>query len=221
MPSFSKVDNNWHLFYVQYASAASNSSGWYSNFHGQIMHSVSTTQSVGGPYRDVGVVLSPGKDSQSWEGLQGTDSISPPFKLKNSTFAAFYGSAHTRNPRPPDAWKNGIVLAEEIGGNFTRLLPSSLVNFNNGGSENPIVTYLSSYSLYLAVFDDLHAQSQGFGYSTSIDGLNWKTPASIAVVPGGTRTPQGSFLEDDGTLTVFYSAGNPELPHVATMDITN
>lgn len=54
-----------------------------------------------------------GVDSQSWEGLQGTDSISPPYLLKdNKTWAAFYGSAQTQNAaKMPHnmSWYNGIV----------------------------------------------------------------------------------------------------------------
>jgi hypothetical protein len=74
---------------------------WYGNFNGQIAHAVSTVvgaDGIGGPYEDRGVVLQPGPASQPWEGLQGTDSISPPFALPDGTIAAFYGSAHTETP---------------------------------------------------------------------------------------------------------------------------
>ena len=56
-------------------------------------------------YTDIGVVLQPGPASQAWEGLQGTDSISPPFLLPdNTTWAAFYGSAQTQKAgRSPHA----------------------------------------------------------------------------------------------------------------------
>jgi hypothetical protein len=129
----------------------------------------------------VGTVLKSDAKSQSWEGLQGTDSISPPFLLRdNRTFAGFYGSAGSLGQR------NGLVTVTELGGQFTRRLPSALVDFNtapqnhssgsgSGGSnisdarsENPVVTYLERLGLYVAVFDTpkhdppLHGRSQQF-----------------------------------------------------------
>ena len=146
------------------------------------MHAVSTVagiQGIGGPYRDVGVVLRPDADSQPWEGVQGTDSISPPFLLPdNKTFAAFYGSAGIWGQR------NGLVTASQLGGQFTRWLPSAMVDFrtspqnhsnqkvpsnvSDARSENPVVTFLDRLGLYVAVFDTLkhdpppHARSQQF-----------------------------------------------------------
>ena len=89
---------------------------------------------IGGPYIDVSVVLRPDNTSQPWEGLQGTDSISPPFLLRpsaggNAEWAAFYGSSGAMGQR------NGLVLSSSLAGPFKRMLPSSLVNFNNGTSE--------------------------------------------------------------------------------------
>ena len=59
------------------------------------------------------VVIKPDASSQPWEGLQGADSISPPFLLPDNTcrtFAAFYGSAGSLGQR------NGLVTASELGG---------------------------------------------------------------------------------------------------------
>lgn len=217
MPSFD--GKTWHLFYVQYASAPNNSSGWYVNFHGEIMHGISSS-GMGGPYTDVGIVLRPDEQSQDWEGLQGTDSISPPFRLANGSFAAFYGSAHSELPAPspyrrPHMWNNGLVLADALGDAFRRVTPSSLVNLNGGQSENPIVTYAPSYGLYVAVFDYLSDEGQGFGISTSRDGLTWSA-SHIVGVPGGVRTPQGFILESDDTASLFYTSGQPESPWRAT-----
>lgn len=216
MPVYDDEAGLWHLFYVQYRSAQSNASGWFSNFGGEIAHarsSVSGPGGVGGPYVDIGVVLQPDNDSQPWEGLQGTDSISPPYKLSNGGWSAFYGSAHTEVPStydppfPHGKWWNGIVTASALGDSFVRKQPSSLVNFNSGYSENPIVTWLPSpHNKYIAVFDDLRGQSTGFGFSWSADGVNWQTPSALVGVPTGARTPLGSMLEKDGTLTVYYTA---------------
>eukprot|EP01051_Picozoa_sp_SAG22_P010384 SAG22_NODE_933_length_6434_cov_5.195264_3_plen_69_part_00 len=59
--------------------------------------------------------------------------------------------------------------------------------------------------LYIALFDDLFAEARGFGVTFSSDGLTWATPAAVVAVPGGARTPMASMLENDGSLTVFYS----------------
>eukprot|EP00041_Stephanoeca_diplocostata_P034835 m.1206812 g.1206812 ORF g.1206812 m.1206812 type:complete len:307 (-) comp24586_c0_seq13:2173-3093(-) len=156
------VDGEWNLFYVQYASAASNSSGWYSNFHGgvrcsyevleirvkssgshfvmllrecvnvqmfagEIMHAVSVSGSVAGPYKDVGVVLRPDRMSQPLEGLQGTDSISPPYRLANGTYAAFYGSAHTETPIPHSWYTAARSRREYCFGNTNEAMTMVLV----------------------------------------------------------------------------------------------
>jgi hypothetical protein len=58
----------------------------------------------------------------------------------------------------------------------------------------------------VAVFDDIFSQREGFGFSWSVNGTDWATPATVIEVPGGARTPLGSMLEADGTLTVYYTA---------------
>lgn len=214
MPCYDASIKTWRLFYVEYKSAPSNASGWFWNFHGQIVSAVSTAdgpEGIGGPYKDVGIVLRPDSASQSWEGLQGTDSISPPYLLRdNLTWAAFYGSAQTQHAatRPHNlSWYTGLVTTSVLGDPFLRKTPSSLVDFNHGFSENPIVTYLPVKSSYIAVFDDLNAEAQGFGVSWSRDGLHWDTPAALVLVPGGARTPLAALPEPDGkTLSVFYTA---------------
>lgn len=105
------------------------------NWNGEIMHAVSSVAGrtgIGGPYNDVGVVLKPDNGTQPWEGLQGTDSISPPFLLPdNSTWAAFYGSSGTMGQR------NGLVTAKQLGGQFARKLPTALTDFNDGTARIP------------------------------------------------------------------------------------
>ena len=223
MPVFDDAENAWRLFYVQYSSSipASNKSGWFFNFDGQIASAISSTKGadgIGGPYVPAtpAVVLSPGNDSQSWEGLQGTDSISPPFMLPdNKTWAAFYGSAQTEKiPRPHGIWWNGLATTSTLGQPFVRQIPNAKVDFNGGGSENPVVTYLSKQGVYVALFDDLFDEARGFGMSYSADGLTWATPAVDVPVPGGARTPMASILSDESHLSVYYTnygvVGGPE-----------
>ena len=234
MPVYDEQLGSWRLYYVSYRSAEptnptgwfTNASGWWFNYDGRIEGAVSTVPGragIGGPYKDAGVVLQPDAASQPWEGMQGTDSLSPPFLLPdNRTWAAFYGSAQTQRAGVSPhalAWYTGLATATSLGRQWVRRKPSSLVDFNGGFSENPIVSWLSpaavsragggSRGLYIAVFDDLNQQTRGFGLSWSEDGLDWRRPAAIVNVSGGARTPLGSIVEGDGTVSVYYTAYVP------------
>jgi hypothetical protein len=234
MPAYDEQLGSWRLYYVSYRSVEpanasgwfTNASGWWFNYDGRVEGAVSTVPGkagIGGPYNDTGVVLQPDAGTQPWEGLQGTDSLSPPFLLlDNRTFAVFYGSAQTQRAGVSPhhlLWYNGLATASSLGGPWVRRKPSALVDFNGGFSENPIVSWLSpvavrragggSHGLYIAVFDDLNQQSRGFGLSWSDDGLDWARPAAIVNVSGGARTPLAAMAEDDGTVSVYYTAYVP------------
>ena len=193
----------------------------------------------GGPYNiDQGVVLSPGggKD-QPWEGLQGSDSISPPFRTASGVLTAFYGSAHTELPANPprfarpNMWNVGLATMASAGAPLARVKPSALVDFNGGGAENPIVTVIDAATagdgkpLYVVVYDDLHAEAAGFGVACSEDGLRWGPPGgAVAAIPGGARTPQGLFVDGAARggaipVGVLFSAGHPERPWRAAMKL--
>ena len=80
MPVFDERDNRWNLFYVAYQAAPDTPQEWLTNHEGRIWRAVSViagADGISGPYRDVGVVLQRGPDSDAWEGLQGTDSFFP------------------------------------------------------------------------------------------------------------------------------------------------
>lgn len=232
MPVFDKLISRWRLFYVQYRSGGSNCTGWCWNWHGEIVSTVSVVEGldgIGGPYENpartlhmnsselVDVVLRPDSDSQNWEGEQGTDSLSPPYLLRDGkTWAAFYGSAKTELCPPVTRiltqnvsqqfnndycyWNVGLVTTSTLGSDFRRQLPTSLVNLNGGYAENPIVTYLAQKDVYVAVFDDLRNQNTGFGVSWSKDGLNWSLSSEVVGVPTGTRTPLRAYLLSTSTV---------------------
>ena len=80
MPVFNPKEDRWQLFYVAYQAAPDTDSQWLTNHEGRIWRAVSLQpgiDGIGGPYKDVGIVLQRGKDSDPWEGLQGTDSSFP------------------------------------------------------------------------------------------------------------------------------------------------
>jgi len=209
MPAWDEGSNRWQLYYVMYY-AFGPAHPQDPNWGGQIMRAVSSqagADGIGGPYVDAGVVLQPDNSSQPWEGLTGTDSISPPFLLPdNSTWAAFYGSAGSMGQ------KNGLVTAPSLQGPFERVRPSSLVDFNNGTTENPVVTYLAPQRLYVAVFDSLKhdpqgksQQFRGFGIAWSKDGLHWSEAAVVDVGGFGGRTPLRLLDEGNGIVSVYYT----------------
>lgn len=64
LPVFDPQENRWNLFYVAYQAAPDTSKQWMTNHEGRIWRAVSETvgeDGVGGPYRDVGVILQRGK----------------------------------------------------------------------------------------------------------------------------------------------------------------
>ena len=80
MPVYDPDTNRWNLFYVAYQAAPDTVHEWLTNHEGRIWRAVSETpglDGIDGPYRDNGIVLQRGKDSDPWEGLQGTDSFFP------------------------------------------------------------------------------------------------------------------------------------------------
>ena len=81
---FDDEKQQWNLFYVAYRANKE-----YPNFDGRIYRAVS--QNIEGPYKDIGVILEPGKFSQSWEDHQGVDSFYP-YKAGKG-WLALYGSS--------------------------------------------------------------------------------------------------------------------------------
>ena len=95
-----------------------------------------------------------------------------------ATWAAFYGSSGSMGQR------NGLVTATALGGQFTRRLPSALTDFNDGRSENPVVTRLAWPSVG-------HARTRGHA------------PQAVQIHPSGgqfdfdrssARVPHGAYV---------------------------
>lgn len=83
-----------------------------------------------------------------------------------------------------------------------------------GRSENPIVTYLQTHGIYVAVFDTLKhdpppngrsQQFRGFGITWSRDGMAWSDADVVDVGVQGARTPLRLLPEPDGTVSVYYT----------------
>lgn len=208
MPIFDPLENRWNLFYVAYAPPG--------NTEGRIWRAVSQKlgrTGLGGPYKDVGVVLQRDMNSQPWEGSQGTDSFYP--YLVNGRWYAFYGS-HSNNGG--QHWYVGLATAPKLGGPWKRLPDGNPIPIESAFIENPIVTRVGD--LYVAVYDcdvegalqGYHTEAHSIGYSYSHDGLHWSRGKRIVVQPSGPRnwasdirTPLGLIREGHGLFTLLYT----------------
>ena len=212
MPIFDDQSDQWYLVYVAYRAKPNDGTGWYLNYEGRIWLAKSTTPGrggIGGPYEDIGIILQPGKDSDPWEGLQGTDSFFP-YKVGDCWYA-FYGSAQTQKDRNPayPKWAVGLARADRLEGPWERLSHLNPVILDPKFAENPVVSQLDD-GRYIAMLDGGWG-APGCGYSVSDDGIHWSRAVFSDVASHGKwwtamRTPMGLILEEDGTYTVFHTA---------------
>jgi hypothetical protein len=209
MPVFDEQDDRWNLFYVAYHSAPDTSKEWLTNHEGRIWRAVSRVKGrggVAGPYQDVGIILQRGRDSDPWEGLQGTDSFFP--YIVGDRWFAFYGTGHTES-LPISLWQVGLAWAPSLAGPWKRCTALNPLTIEKVFIENPIVTQLAD-DIYVAVFDN-HGEHT-IGYSFSSDGIHWSTGRALIVQDGKgiwaseIRTPLGLIPEGKGRFTLFYTA---------------
>lgn len=209
MPVYDPDAKRWNLFYVAYQAAPDTAHEWLTNHEGRIWRAVSETpgwNGIDGPYRDAGIVMERGKDSDPWEGLQGTDSFFP--YRAGGKWYALYGSAHTES-LPIALWQVGLASAPALGGPWSRCTDLNPLHVERRFIENPIVTQLAN-GAYVAVYDN-HVPNE-VGYSVSEDGVHWSAGQHLVVQTGSgiwaseVRTPLGLVEEGNGRYTLFYTA---------------
>ena len=214
MPIYDETEGRWNLFYVAYQSAPDTSKEWRTNHEGRIWRAVSRIRGRGGidgPYEDTGVVLQRGKDSDPWEGLQGTDSFFP-YQVGKRWYA-FYGSAHTET-QPISLWQIGLAWAPHLSGPWKRCSELNPLNIEEVFIENPVVTRLPDKT-YIAVYDN-HVE-HSVGYTFSRDGIHWAPGRALVVQKAKgiwaseVRTPLGLIPEGHGSFTLFYTANQDQL----------
>lgn len=210
MPVFSRTSDRWELFYVAYRSKPDAATAWYGNYRGEIWRAVSEVKGrggIGGPYRDVGVILKPGPGSEPWEGLQGVDSFYP-YRVGKEWYG-FYGSAQTQY-NPIRYWGVGLAKAPDLAGPWKRCSGPDPLPIAGKFMENPIVTHLRN-GPYIAVFDVDVDHPDSIGYSVSSDGIHWSKDHLITLRSDPklwverVRTPLGLIPEGHGIYTLFYT----------------
>lgn len=208
LPVWDQDEDRWNLFFVAYKSGRPDRRRFLLDYEGRIWRAVSSVrgaEGIGGPYEDVGIVLQPGPDARSWEGLQGIDSFFP-WRV-GRTWYAFYGSARTE-VMPIEHWLVGLASAAALGGPWNRTGDRRPVPLERRFIENPIVTEAPGGG-WLCVYDTSPPDAIGWAYSTN--GVDWGPGRALVVQPTRdrwskeVRTPLGLIDEGGGRFTVFYS----------------
>jgi hypothetical protein len=231
MPVYDHKNGRWELFYVGYRAEPENSPyppksdpqdrnpyleipanpnpGIFYNYGGSIWRAVSQTRGphgIGGPYKDAGIILKPGPESEFWEGIQGTDSFFP-YQVEGKWYG-FYGSRHCET-LPVKAWQVGLASAPDLSGPWTRVAELNPVAIDRRFVENPVVAQLED-GRYIAVYNGPKRDS--IGYTSSSDGIHWGQGANLVIQAkegahwaDPVRTPLGLIPEGNNTFTLFYT----------------
>jgi hypothetical protein len=214
MPTYDHQSARWMLSYVAYNSKPNSEKGWFRNFNGKIWLAISTKtgfEGIEGPYRDSLVILQPGNDSDSWEGLMGTDSFFP-FSAGDG-WMAFYGSS-------PESV--GLARSNHLAGSWKR---ETAFNPVRRFIENPVVSRLTD-GRYVALFDGC-GNNRKIGYMISEDGFHWSCEKFFELAEemtpwwGLTRTPLGLVQESEDLFTIFFTAYNRDFYTIPEVWQTN
>ncbi|MXO04737.1 hypothetical protein [Flavobacterium sp. HBTb2-11-1] len=222
MPVFNEKANKWYGYYLAYTVSKEIEPN---HSFGRIWRCESTVDGIngiGGPYKDMGIIMEPGLDSQPWEGRQGVASFFP-YQVGDKYFG-FYSGAYPFNSWADYPKKSGkgwfVALAE------SKSLEGPWLRMNKGLEpiktmhplfvENPIVSQLPN-GMYIAIFDGGpdgwgHHLPNMIAYSLSADGINW---AEAHYLPIETkvdkwwdimRTPLCLIPEGNDVYTIVYNA---------------
>lgn len=229
MPVFNKEANRWYGYYLAYTvdkAIAPNHS------FGRIWRCESLKdgyEGIAGPYKDCGIIMEPGMDSQLWEGRQGVDSFFP-YKVGNE-WLAFYGGAYPYKKREdyPDksgkGWFVGLAKSKTMEGPWTRLdtIINPVTSIHPWFIENPIVYQLPN-GMFITIFDGGpeawgHHLPNMIGYSLSNDGYKWSEAHYLPIETkvkkwwNVMRTPLCLIPEGNDIYTVMYAAITSERFH--------
>jgi hypothetical protein len=210
MPIYDSDRGEWNLFYVAYRSKPNTPAAWYANYDGEIVRAVSRTKGkrgIDGPYADADVILSPEKNPDSWEGLQGTDSFFP-YRVRDG-WMGFYGTAHTE-AQPISSWRVGVAAAPSLHGPWRRCSALNPSPVEKHFIENPVVSRIGAS--FLAVYDVDVDAGNAIGYTESQDGANWTPGTRLQIFPGHdiqARTPLALIDDGHGGYDLFVTAYAP------------
>jgi hypothetical protein len=222
MPVFNEKANRWYGYYLAYTVHKEIEPN---HSFGRIWRTESLTpgiDGIGGPYKDAGIIMEPGLDTQLWEGRQGVDSFFP-YQV-GSEWLGFYGGAYPFTKRSDyprrstKAWYVGLAKAPAPEGPWTRLdtTVNPVTSIHPNFIENPIVYKLPN-GFYITVFDGgpeawgLHLPNM-MGYALSKDGYHWSEARYLPIQTkvkqwwNIMRTPLCLIPEGDDVYTIVYAA---------------
>ncbi|WNH09431.1 hypothetical protein [Thalassobellus suaedae] len=223
MPVFNKKANKWYGYYLAYTVSETIEPN---HSFGRIWRCESVVdgiEGIGGPYKDVGIIIEPGLNSEPWEGRQGVASFFP-YNVGEDKWLGFYSGAYpfkTWDDYPKKTGKGWFVALAES--NSLEVLWKRLdASINPIKSmhpffvENPIVSQLPD-GTYIAIFDGGpdgwgHHLPNMMAYSLSKDGLNWSEARYLPIETKVDkwwdimRTPLCLIPEGNDVYTIVYAA---------------
>lgn len=223
MPIYNEEKDRWYGYYLAYTVHREIEPNHSFGRIWRCESVVAGKEGIGGPYRDAGVIMEPGLNTQLWEGRQGVDSFFP-FKA-GSDWLAFYGGAYpfeTRSDYPAKgkkgAWYVGLAKAPALEGPWTRMdtTVNPVTSMHPYFIENPIVYKLTN-EWYIAIFDGgpeawgLHLPNM-IGFALSRDGYHWSEAHYLPIETkvkkwwNIMRTPVCLIPEGNDVYTILYAA---------------
>ena len=224
---FNAEQNRWNGYYLAYTTDKKITPNHSFGRIWRCESEVEGIEGIGGPYKDIGIILEPGLDSQLWEGRQGVASFYP-FQVGDSWYGFISGAfPFTKEEDYPlrggadkKNWYVGLAQSKTMEGPWTRMGEdiNPLTSIHPTFVENPIVSRLPN-GLYIALFDggpgDMKLPNK-IAYTLSKDGLNWSRARYLAIDSKVNkwwmvmRTPLCLIPEGENVYTIIYTAWAPD-----------
>jgi len=222
MPVFNEKTNKWYGYYLAYTVHKEIQPN---HSFGRIWRCESTIEGINGiagPYKDTGIIIEPGLDSEPWEGRQGVASFFP-YKVGDK-YLGFYSGAFPFQSwadypkKSGKGWFVGLAESNSLEGPWSRIKDGSnpIKSMHPFFVENPIVSQLPN-GLYIAVFDGGpdgwgHHLPNMMAYSLSADGKKWSEAHYLPIETKVDkwwdimRTPLCLIPEGNDVYTIVYNA---------------
>jgi hypothetical protein len=223
MPVFNKKANKWYGYYLAYTVSKTIEPNHSFGRIWRCESEVEGIEGIGGPYKDMGIIIEPGLNSEPWEGRQGVASFFP-YQINENEFLGFYSGAYpfkTWDDYPKKTgkgWFVALAKSKSLEGPWKRLDASvnPITSIHPFFVENPIVSKLSD-GTFIAVFDGGpygwgHHLPNMIAYTLSKDGLNWSEARYLPIETKVDkwwdimRTPLCLIPEGDDEYTIVYAA---------------
>ena len=102
-------------------------------------------------------------------------------------------------------WSVGLASSPSgaMRGPWVRAPAGNPLQINAQRTENPIVLQVGP-AAWLAVYDSIRSERDGFGLTWSPDGRDW-AQGVLVPVPGGVRAPMAALAQDDGSVLIIFN----------------